>query len=1075
MSTQRTELINKYRQKVASASKESVKKEAFKDLLNRLYSGEKELEGIIDRITGGAEHTVLNIPRKDRLHRGSADTLYSRIIIEFENSLKVSLKHAKEQLAGYMLGQFRSGEGYNFTLIASDCITWKVFAPDVSQLENLEKLTEDQLVLNEVESASFTLAEDNADDFYWWIDRFLFKEQKQKATLKRIEESFGHQSSVFIESFRLLAVHFNDVKKYGDVQVSLDQWKRFLSIAYGIFDDSEKNFLIHTYLSIFSKMLTYAAVSNADYIDDDDLKGIISGGIFSRHNLQNFVENDFFHWINSERSFSGLKKIFRLVAQEISSYDFSEVDEDILKGVYQELTDLDTRHALGEYYTPDWLCERIVNEFYFKSGDKILDPACGSGSFLRAVVHRMKECNPGITAEKLIENIYGIDIHPLSVQIAKTTVLLAFGREITKAKKPVHINVILANTLLAPEGVENLFGSEFTMHIDQNSLRLSTKIFDDMALFDEALEICEDLAEQTLHKKKENRQNFEKSLLIQHKDLDSKITDSFYQIYESLKLAKEQGRDSIWRFIVQNLYKPYFLKEKFDYVIGNPPWFTYNSIRNEEYQKQLYDLADKYNVKPLRAANMPQLEIAAIFMAHCSCFFLHEKGKICFVLPRSFFSADHHDNTRSGKAKGFRIVQIWDLENVIPLFRVPACVLFADRFDEKANNGNLAKPTNGFQAYADGMDGISFAGSLPVHNCNLKTAKGRLKEKPDIWYFVQQGKSSAFSTRKIRSQNRTNPYKDLFKNGATIIPRAFYFIKIDMFFEEGWEKDFDWKDRTLHIKTSEDIQTDAKIPWKGLKFSGKMESRFIFRTALSKSILPFALYRPDLVILPVTVETGKNGKKKIRLYSAEELLSEGYRHASRWFQNAENVWNIHRTEKNEKISSENYLNWQNKLTGQNLDAPYLVLYNASAKDANASVVKRKDLDLEFIVDHKTYWLAVKSENEAFYLTAVLNATAPNLMMKDFQSRGLFGARDVHKRILDIYWPKFDGKNKTHQQLAELGRKAHDSVSEFLKTSINPDHKIEGIHLGKLRLEIKAHLHKEMKEIDTLVKQIMETV
>ncbi len=975
MSTQRTELINKYRQKVASASKESVKKEAFKDLLNRLYSGEKELEGIIDRITGGAEHTVLNIPRRDRLHRGSADTLYSRIIIEFENSMKESLKHAKEQLAGYMLGQFRSGEGYNFTLIATDCLTWKVFAPDVSQIENLEKLTENELNLNEVESASFTLAEDNADDFYWWIDRFLFKEQKQKATLKRIEESFGHQSIVFIESFRQLLAHFNDVKKYGEVQVSLEQWKRFLSIAYGTFDDSEKNFLIHTYLSIFSKMLAYAAVSNDDYIDDDDLKGIISGGIFSRHNIQNFVENDFFHWINSERSFSGLKKVFRLVAQEISAYDFSEVDEDILKGVYQELIDIDTRHALGEYYTPDWLCERIVNEFDFKSGDKILDPACGSGSFLRAVIHRSRECNPGITAEEISNSLYGIDIHPLSVQIAKTTVLLALGREITKSEKPVHINVILANTLLAPEGMENLFA----------------------------------------------------------------------------------------------------LKEKFDYVIGNPPWFTYNSVKNEEYQNQLNDLAEKYRVKPPRAANMPQLEIAAIFMTHCSSFFLHEKGKICFVLPRSFLSADHHDSTRSGKAKGFRIAQIWDLENVAPLFRVPSCVLSAEKYAEKMNSGNgdKAKLNSGFQAYADGMDGISFAGSLPVHNCNLKTAKSKLKEKPDIWYFVQQGKSSAFSTRKIRSQNRTNTYKDLFKNGATIIPRAFYFIKIDMVSEKGWEKDFDWKDRTLHIKTSEDIQTDAKIPWKGLKFSGKMESRFIFRTALSKSILPFALYRPDLVILPVTVETGKNGKKKIRLYSAEELLSQGYRHASRWFQNAENVWNIHRTEKNEKISSENYLNWQNKLTGQNLNAPYLVLYNTSAKDANATVVKREDLDLEFIVESAAYVYYTKTLNEAYYLTAILNATAPNLMIKDFQAKGLFGPRHVSKKILDIYWPKFDGKNKTHQQLAELGRKAHDSVSEFLKDNIDPDPKMEGIHLGKLRLEIKAYLHEEMKEIDRLVKQIME--
>ena len=82
-------------------------------------------------------------------------------------------------------------------------------------------------------------------------------------------------------------------------------------------------------------------------------------------NQENGGKNDFFHWIGSDRNFRGLNKIFRLIAQEISSYDFNNVDEDILKGVYQELIDLDTRHALGEYYTPDWLCERVVNEFEF--------------------------------------------------------------------------------------------------------------------------------------------------------------------------------------------------------------------------------------------------------------------------------------------------------------------------------------------------------------------------------------------------------------------------------------------------------------------------------------------------------------------------------------------------------------------------------------------------------------------------------------------------------------------------------------------------------------------------------------
>jgi type I restriction-modification system DNA methylase subunit len=162
-------------------------------------------------------------------------------------------------------------------------------------------------------------------------------------------------------------------------------------------------------------MLAYTVVSNDDYIEDAEMREVIDGSIFHRFNIANFVENDFFHWISGSQSFPALKKSFRLITQALSTFDFFNVDEDILKGVYQEMIDLDTRHALGEYYTPDWLCERIIKEFEFKTTDKVLDPACGSGSFLRAVIARLQELNPKATGEELNDQIYGIDIHPLSV------------------------------------------------------------------------------------------------------------------------------------------------------------------------------------------------------------------------------------------------------------------------------------------------------------------------------------------------------------------------------------------------------------------------------------------------------------------------------------------------------------------------------------------------------------------------------------------------------------------------------------------------------------------------------------
>lgn len=1053
--TEKREIILHYFQKVKASNKELTKKEAFKDLLNRLYSSDSEIQKIIDKITLGAEATIVNIPRKDKLHRGSADTLYNNIIIEFENDLKISYKHAKEQLAGYLLGQFNSGEGYSFTLIASDFIHWRVLAPDIDCLENLDNIQEHELKLNEIQSASFELTETNTEDFYYWIDRFLFKEEKQKATLKSIEEAFGYQSPVFIESFRELNKWYQEAKKYGLIQVSFEQWHKFLSIAYGSFEARDSIFLIHTYLSVFSKMLAYSVVSNDEYIDDDEMRKILDGSVFHSFNLSNFVDNDFFHWVNGDRDYPKLKKVFRLIAQEISAFDFNNVNEDILKGVYQELIDLDTRHSLGEYYTPDWLCERIVNEFEFKKTDKILDPSCGSGSFLRAAIHRIRECNTDISVQEINHQIYGIDIHPLSVQIAKTTVLLSLGKELLKARKPVRLNIILANTLLAPEGVKDLFGSEFILHIDRDAYSINTQVLENVELFDNALDICEELSQQTIHKTIVDIGVFRDIFKQQtNGGYNPQLIESFYKIYQGFKKVKEKGRDGIWKFIVSNLYKPYFLSNKFDYVIGNPPWFTYSSIKNEDYQNILDQLAIKYEIKPQKSANYPHLEIAAIFQSYCSSYFLNDSGKTAFVLPRAFFSADHHDNSRSGVAKGFRLLEVWDLNDVSPLFRIPSCVFFSEKAGEQRKSKN------------SGINGRTFSGKLPVHNCHYDIAKEKLIETKLTWYYTKQGNSTAFSTHINTTSNKANPYKNRFKQGATIVPRAFYFVELNQ------QAPDDYSNRILNIKTADAIKSDAKAPWNNLNFTGRIESRFLFKTALAKSILPFALFKPSLVVLPIEITRDSDSNKKIHVFKSEDLMKKGFLYASKWFANAERIWEINRTEKNRKINAEDYLNWLNKLTDQNLNAKYMVLYNSSAKDANALVAQRDEIDFEFIVESVTYVFYTNNKDEAHFLAAVLNSTIPNLLMKDFQAKGLFGPRHVHKKILDVYFPLFNEKNKHHSKLASLSDICHRKAMEYLQQN-TPETELSALALGKLRIEIKKHLLKELEIIDKIVKNLLK--
>ena len=251
---------------------------------------------------------------------------------------------------------------------------------------------------------------------------------------------------------------------------------------------------------------------------------------------------------------------------------------------------------------------------------------------------------------------------------------------------------------------------------------------------------------------------------------------------------------------------------------------------------------------------------------------MKENGKLAFVLPRSFFSSEQHDNTRSGKSKGFRISALWDLTGVSPLFRVPSCVIFAEKSELKR-----ALPVARIRGFA-------FAGRLPAHNCNWLAAAPKLSGEVTTWFYAKQGKASAFSTRKSKKQTAENPYKNLFKNGATIFPRCFYFVDVQAALPS------DWDDRLLTVSTAEGIKTDAKAPWKGLDFNNKrVESQFLFRTALAKSILPFSMHEPDLVALPVIIEI-ENNRKKIKLFDTDGLRKAGYLHADTWFTDVENVW-----------------------------------------------------------------------------------------------------------------------------------------------------------------------------------------
>ena len=146
---------------------------------------------------------------------------------------------------------------------------------------------------------------------------------------------------------------------------------------------------------------------------------------FYKNGLTNFTIEDEWNIINETVS-PKLKKIASDVHyNNLLKYDLSW-DFDYIREIYQIIFDKRIRHSVGEFFTPDWLADFIIDntikddpQAYNK---KFLDPTCGTGTFLVQVLNKFKDLSHG----HIFENVYGMDLNPVSVLAAKANYLLQY-------------------------------------------------------------------------------------------------------------------------------------------------------------------------------------------------------------------------------------------------------------------------------------------------------------------------------------------------------------------------------------------------------------------------------------------------------------------------------------------------------------------------------------------------------------------------------------------------------------------------------------------------------------------------
>ncbi len=225
--------------------------------------------------------------------------------------------------------------------------------------------------------------------------------------------------------------------------VGIERWRRFTS-----------------YLGMEYKDLLYIAGQDVSKI----YAKIFERGVFDWYTKIN-------HDLNER-----LMKTFYL----LSFFDFAGLDREALGRVYQEYLPPERRAALGEFYTRDEVVDYILDQALYLprasevhervfgrykvqeewkplEGIRVLDPACGSGTFLVHVVSRLLErlfdkegllddyrkgkldfselADPITTLKTVINNVHGWDINPFAVYIAQLNMLFQLIDLYAEAKK----------------------------------------------------------------------------------------------------------------------------------------------------------------------------------------------------------------------------------------------------------------------------------------------------------------------------------------------------------------------------------------------------------------------------------------------------------------------------------------------------------------------------------------------------------------------------------------------------------------------------------------------------------------
>jgi methylase of polypeptide subunit release factors len=479
------------------------------------------------------------------------------------------------------------------------------------------------------------------------------------------------KAQTFFNQWKIL---FGEVCGY-DVENPSDKIKK-LAESYGVaargLKPAELLFALHTYYALFMKLLASQVVSFFHNVPPPPKKMLAAGtsaklkremeelergSIFPHLNITNFLEGDLFTWYTAVWA-DPIERLVRRMVSKLDEYNPGTMSEDpvtsrdLLKKLYQQLFPKSVRHDLGEYYTADWLAEHVLNELgYVGDPDtRLLDPACGSGTFLVMAINRIKKWfednreqigyDEGELCQKILANVIGFDLNPLAVMAARTNYLIAI-RDLVGHVGNVEIPVYLCDSIMTPSEYGLFAGTSLGK---AKALRTAAANFTVPAEIATNREDVAKYAEQLEFAVRNGYSSREFVQLCREEGLPITVETLHAELYEQLVNLNLANRNSVWARIIKNAFAPLYVG-RFDYVAGNPPWINWENLP-EDYREQVADLWKKYQlfagaakVSRLRSGRS-KADVAGLMLYVAADSYLKPQGKLGLLLTQTLLRTD---------------------------------------------------------------------------------------------------------------------------------------------------------------------------------------------------------------------------------------------------------------------------------------------------------------------------------------------------------------------------------------------------------------------------------------------------